>query len=265
VRNKAHRDLPIRLAGRLGFHATPRTSTVEVRNLIKALRPVQAGAPLIRLGPDGDGGYLVPDDLAGIEYAFSPGVSTESGFEAALANRGMQVFLADYSVDRPAVSHPNFTFDKRFIGGLSNDTFMTLDEWKQQKIGAATGDLLLQMDTEGAEYESLFGASPALLRQFRIMVIEFHDLQELWNAAFFGLAARAFRKVLGTHAVVHIHPNNCCGAVKSRGLEIPRVAEFTFLRRDRVRGDGFCTQFPHPLDRKNTRRKPVDLHPCWYT
>jgi hypothetical protein len=265
MRDKLHRDLPVRLAGRLGFHAAPRTSAAEVRNLIKALRPVVAGAPLIRVGPNGDGGYLVPDDLAGIDYAFSPGVSTESGFEAALADRGMRVFLADYSVDRPAIAHPGFVFDKRFIGGLSNDTFMTLDEWKQQKIGAVASDLLLQMDTEGAEYESLLGASPALLRQFRIMVIEFHDLQELWNAAFFGLAARAFRKLLATHAVVHIHPNNCCGSVKSRGLEIPRVAELTFLRHDRVRGTGFCTQFPHPLDCENTRRKSVHLHPCWYT
>jgi hypothetical protein len=265
MRDKLHRDLPIRLAGRLGFHAGPRTRASEVRNLIKALRPVAAGMPLVRLGPDGDGGYLVPDDLAGIDYAFSPGVSTESGFEAALAERGMRVFLADYSVERPSIEHPNFTFDKRFIGGLSNETFMTLDEWKERKIGATTSDLLLQMDTEGAEYESLLGASPPLLRQFRIMVIEFHDLHELWSAPFFGIAARVFRKILGTHAVVHIHPNNCCGSVKSRGLEIPRVAEFTFLRRDRLRATEFCTQFPHPLDRNNTRRKPVVLHPCWYT
>ena len=65
-----------------------------------------------RLGPDGDGGYLVPDDLAGIEYTFSPGVSTESGFEAALAARGQRVFLADYSVDGPAEANANFAFEK---------------------------------------------------------------------------------------------------------------------------------------------------------
>lgn len=36
---------------------------------------------LIRLGPNGDGGYLVPDDLTGIEACFSPGVCATSEFE----------------------------------------------------------------------------------------------------------------------------------------------------------------------------------------
>ena len=53
--------------------------------LLQALRPLDPGIELIRIGPDSDGGYLVPDDLDGIRHAFSPGVSTESGFEAELA------------------------------------------------------------------------------------------------------------------------------------------------------------------------------------
>ena len=67
------------------------------------------------------------------------------------------------------------------------------------------------------------------------MVIEFHWLPQLWNEPFFAVAARMFDKLLATHAVVHIHPNNCCGSVKSAGLEIPRIAEFTLLRKDRLR------------------------------
>jgi hypothetical protein len=216
------------------------------------------------LGPDDDGGYLVPDDLGGIECAFSPGVATESGFEAALAARGWRVFLADFSVDGPARADPHFVFEKKYVGCTSNDTFMTLDEWKGATIGQHDADLMLQMDIEGAEYETLLCASAGLLSQFRIMVVEFHYLHELFNKHFFAIASRLFEKLLQTHSVVHIHPNNCCGSVRGSGLEIPRVAELTFHRNDRLRQRSYCRTFPHPLDRDNTRKAPVVLHSSWY-
>jgi hypothetical protein len=219
----------------------------------------------MRIGPDGDGGYLIPDDLDGIRYAFSPGVSNESGFEAALADRGMKVFLADHSVDGPSLQHPGLEFDKRFVGCLTDETFITLDDWHADKVGADPSELLLQMDIEGAEYETLLATSTSLLAKFRIMVIEFHWLPQLWNEPFFAVAARAFHKLLATHAVVHIHPNNCCGSVSSAGIEIPRIAEFTLLRKDRLRSTSYRTAFPHPLDRPNVSKRPLLLAPCWYS
>ena len=247
------------------MHAAARTPRAAVRELLQALRPLDPGIELIRIGPDGDGGYLLPNDLEGIAHAFSPGVSTESGFEANLADRGMQIFLADYSVDGPAVAHPRFSFDKRFVGCLTDERYITLDDWHAAKLGASSAELLLQMDIEGAEYETLLAASPSLLARFRIMIIEFHWLPQLWNEPFFAIAARAFRKLLATHAVVHIHPNNCCGSVTSAGLEIPRIAEFTLLRKDRLRSASYRSDFPHKLDRPNVAKAPLHLAPCWYT
>ncbi len=264
MRNKLVRDSFVRLAGAAGLHLAARTPRADVLTLIRALRPVDGGFELIRLGPGGDGGYLVPDDLRGIDYAFSPGVANQSGFEAALADRGMHVFLADRSVDGPAEPNAVFTFDKKFVGCVTDDAHSTLDDWKQEKLPDYRGDLLLQMDIEGAEYETLFAASPALLSQFRIMVIEFHDLHNLWNRPFFELGRGVFRKLLAAHAVVHAHPNNCCGSVKSLGLEIPRVLEITLQRRDRLRGAAYHTTFPHPLDRDNTGRGKLTLPRCWY-
>ena len=265
IRRKQLKAAGVRLAGALGMHAAARTRFATLRALLSALRPLDPGVPLIRVGPDGDGGYLVPDDLDGIRYAFSPGVSNESGFELELARRGQRVFLADYSVDGPAARHPSFVFDKRFVGCLTNEQFITLDDWTAAKLGADRSDLLLQMDIEGAEYETLLAASPSLLSRFRILVIEFHWLPQLWNEPFFALAAPAFKRLLATHAVVHIHPNNCCGSVKSAGLEIPRIAEFTFLRRDRLKSTSYRTTFPHALDRPNVAKAPLDLPACWYT
>lgn len=265
VRDKPIRDSLLRLIGRPGLHAVKRTSVEDLRDLVRSLRPIDSGWPLVRVGPDGDGGYLVPDDLDGITCVFSPGVSTESGFELDLAERGMRVFLADGSVDGPAVPHPRFAFDKRFVGALSSADTMTLDEWAAHRKPSPEADWLLQMDIEGAEFETLLGASPELLRRFRIIVVEFHYLHQLWNKPWFLHVSRVFAKLLATHSVVHVHPNNCCGSFRSRGLVIPRVAELTFHRNDRVRCRAPRTEFPHPLDRDNTRKATLPLDRCWYT
>jgi Methyltransferase FkbM domain len=264
VRNKPIRDLLLRGIGALDLHAVRRIDRQSLAELIGMLHPIDAGPKLVRVGPDGDGGYLVPDDLDAIDYAFSPGVSNESGFEAALAARGIGVFLADYSVDGPAEANPRFVFDKKFIGSFTDATHMTFDEWKRAAIADHDGDLLLQMDIEGAEFETILNMPEALQQQFRVMVVEFHYLHQLWNKPWFLLVRRVFEKLLATHSVVHIHPNNCCGSFKSRGLELPRVAEFTLLRNDRVEKREYVHTFPHPLDRDNTRKPTLVLPACWY-
>jgi hypothetical protein len=96
------------------------------------------------------------------------------------------------------------------------------------------------------------------------MIIEFHYLQELLNKPYFTLASRLFEKLLRTHSVVHIHPNNCCGSIRSRGLVIPRVAEFTFYRNDRLKQKVYSDSFPHSLDRDNTAKRSLPLPECWY-
>jgi hypothetical protein len=265
MRRKTLRAGIVKLVKGFGLHAGPRVHAAAIRDLLGELRPIDAGIELVRVGPNGDGGYLVPDDLEGIRYAFSPGVSTESGFEAELADRGIPVFLADASVDGPAVPHPRFAFDKRFVGGLTNERYMTLDDWHASKLRDDRSELLLQMDIEGGEYETLLATSPSLLTRFRILIVEFHWLAELWGEPFFAVASSTFRKLLQTHSIVHIHPNNCCGSVTSDGIEIPRIAEFTLLRNDRARSRRFRTDFPHPLDRPNVAKAPLDLPACWYS
>ena len=123
------KQLLINLLDPIGVHPSVQTSAGEVEQLIHDLHPISPEIDMIRLGPKGDGGYLVPDDLSGIEACFSPGVSYVSGFEKDCADLGMEVFLADKSVDGPALSHKKFNFTKKNIGAISTDEFMTLDEW----------------------------------------------------------------------------------------------------------------------------------------
>ena len=234
--------------------------------LIEKLRPINTEHQLIRIGPDGDGGYLVPNDLTGISSCYSPGVSTTIGFDLACAERGMQVFLADASVAGLPLEHPNLFFTKRFLACWEDETHTTLDAWVRSTQNIEnSGDLMLQMDIEGAEYHVLCNISDSLLERFRILIIEFHNLDQLWNRGFLSLVAPIFSRILKTHYCVHLHPNNCCGSIVRGGLEIPRVMEFTFLRKDRVSSPlPIFHGYPHPLDIENTPRPPLILPPCWW-
>lgn len=246
-----------------GTYPTRLTDDGRLRSLVSALRPREV--PLRRLGPDGDGGYLVPDDLDDIVACFSPGVSHRSGFEKDCADLGMRVYLADRSVEGPAETHPAFHFTGKHVGLTADADTMPIDAWVNSAASDSSGDLLLQMDIEGHEYEVVLGLSESVTRRFRIIVIEFHQLDDLLSAPFFRLASRSFEKLLHTHACVHVHPNNCCGMVDHAGIGIPNTAEFTFYRRDRLHDAGYAQTFPHPLDRDNTRNPPLPLPRAWYT
>ena len=245
---------------------TRMTSIDQVSSLLKKLYPISCDKNLIRFGPKGDGGYLTPDDFEGIEACFSPGVSSASGFEKECANRGIKVFLADKSVSKPAEEDKLFHFSNKFIGSFSNEDFMTIDSWVDQSLPNNKGDLILQMDIEKFEYEVFLSMSEKLISRFRIMVIEFHDLDQLWNQSFFNIAERTFEKILHTHSCMHIHPNNIANTQKLNGIETTQAMEFTFLRKDRINNAQLQTIFPHPLDCDNDPNEPSTILPSsWHS
>ncbi len=251
--------------GVLVEQATPKA---QLEELICALRPIKTGVPLVRVGGDADGGYLVPDDLTGISACFSPGVGLQSSFESSLQrDYGIESHLCDASADGPQNFFQPKSFLKKFVGSQNTLDLITIDSWVETYESQGDSlDLMLQMDIEGAEYETLLATSIDVLRRFRIMVIEFHNIESFAQNDFFKVAMSTFRKILRSHMPVHLHPNNCCGIVNINDVEIPRVFELTLYRRDRSRAEGLVSSFPHPLDRPNLPERPDLLLPsAWYT
>jgi len=260
----ALKNTVLRVCTRCGIFPSRLTPEAELAAFLRSTWPVVPPLPLVRMGPDGDGGYLVPDDLAGIDACFSPGVSGIAGFEMECAKRGMDVYLADASVEAPPERHSRFHFTPRYIGAFSDERFLSLDDWVSATSASTGGDLLLQMDIEGYEYETLLALSMDLQRRFRIVVVEFHNLHYLLDSAFFRVAYRAISKLLVTHACVHIHPNNLRPPVRVGRHVIPPMLEMTFARRDRMGSVVFVSEFPHPLDRDTTNQPHVVLPTCWH-
>ncbi len=250
-----------------GIYIQKMTEQSRILQLVNALHPVRTRFELQRYGAAFDGGYLLPDDLEGINSCFSPGVDTNASFELAIQNsRGIVSHLADYSVDGPPMSLRAKSFIKKYIGVFDDEVYTTLDTWVRGTEEFRSGeDILLQMDIEGGEYLSLINVSETILKRFRIMVIEIHDVESWGDPRFFQVVTAFFEKLNRHFWVVHNHPNNCCGLVNLGGFLAPRVFELTFLRKDRATPLGYCDDFPHPLDRPNLAlQADLVLPPGWF-
>lgn len=242
-------------------------SPAAVRATIALLHPQYVGKELIRIGHDHDGGYLIPNDLSGIEACFSAGVGDVSLFEYDCLQRGMKIFLADASVEKSTINLPDDSFDflKKFIGDTTNDKFTTLESWVKESGVSEKSDLLLQMDIEEGEYPVLTHCSEDFLKRFRIISIEFHDMNFLNRDSFYKTATAIFKKLTTSHTCVHLHPNNYFPCVNRYGIMIPPLLEATFLRNDRVICREYVKQFPHPLDADNVvKNAHYPLPKDWY-
>lgn len=254
-----------RVLARIKYLVTGQASSKsEVLHFLHKIRPMTTNQTLIRIGSVTDGGYLIPDDFEGIEICFSPGVANQSDFELEMAKRNITSFMADYSVDGPAIPNPHFHFEKKFLGPTETEIYTTLESWVN-RCAANKTDFILQMDIEDSEYEVLLSTPQETLQKFRIMTIEFHRFRKLFTKSQLAKLNDLFDKLLNDFVIVHNHPNNHARVINYRGLKIPLLTEITFLRKDRVTHSTPTLAFPHPLDRANVNNRPDHPLPeCWY-
>ena len=225
----------------LGINLSRNTTTTgltaksEVLNLLERIRPQDNGHRLIRVGGPGDGGYLIPDDLTGISECFSPGSNKLSNFESEIAqNWQIKSFICDSADEKPSDLTALQDFTEAWVGPATDGKkYISLEDWVEEK-SQSQGDLMLQIDVEGAEFLTLLAASTHLLNRFRIVVIELHFLEALKNKwAFDQIYFPFFDKILSEFDVVHLHPNNCCGTWTYGDFEFPRIIELTLHRKNR--------------------------------
>lgn len=241
------------------------TNQEKLSSFFHQIRPVTTNHKLIRLGRRADGGYLVPDDLGDVSACYSPGVDVMCEFEMDLTKKGIPCYLADASVPCPPVLNDLIDFERKFLGIDNSSSHITLEDWITEKTPSQS-EFILQMDIEGHEYPVILDCDHSLLKKFRILVIEFHDLQNLFFDVGFDLIDITFRKLLKHFEIVHIHPNNYSKVVKHGRYVIPPLLEFTFLRKDRIASREQTRSFPHPFDRINNPDKDdIVLPECWYS
>lgn len=246
-------------------------STKDLLEVFRFLKPQRSATPLIRIGGDRDGAYLVPNDLDGITACFSPGVNRIKFFEDALTDDyGIRSHMCDFTCRAEEFTTPiregMQSFHQKWLEVEPGPDNLVLSDWVEST--EPDGDLLLQMDIEGAEFRNILNAPESVLRRFRVVILEVHRLGRMLDAPTLHQAIGPFlARLAKSFTTVHAHPNNCCGdfAIPDSDIRIPNVLELTLVRNDRFTPAGGTAALPHPLDvaRNVPRNPPLFLGEAW--
>jgi hypothetical protein len=226
-------------------------------------------APLIRLGRNNDGGYLIDQrSISEADFLLSCGINDDWSFERGfLRQKRVAIVAFDASVSRRGLAKRIFTkpdelfqriwrffsyfqfFGKsakhvrQFIGSDKGGLHIPLREAVRKHVSPSIDRIFFKIDIEGSEYQIL-DELIELASRMTGLAIEFHE-----SDAHFAEIENFIRNF--PLAVCHVHINNYCLPMKGR---IPDVLELTFTRLplDATRR----AELPHPLDMRNGHHLP---------
>lgn len=241
------------------------TSWLENKNIFTCMYShinsimLPADIELQRYGKKHDGGYIMANDFNDVRTAYSFGINDDVSWDKDIAIKGIQVFQFDPTIDSLPENHPNFTFIKKGIYGgndfhlLPRDSSYYFDTLKNfiNTYSPSDNNLLLKMDVEGYEYESLL-ESRDILHRFKQITLEFHFLTDpMWANLFCHISSLLSQ----THQLIHVHGNNASNVVTIFGHSVSAAMEFTYLRKDNYTFKKSKLYYPTPLDMPNIPNK----------
>lgn len=181
--------------------------------LFHELQPVRlSNCTLERFGEEADGGYLMCANLLGdSQGAYSYGINGYDGWGCAMAARlASTTHQYDcFNLEEPACAAGRTVFHPLCVaGGSRADADGRIFEPLAKQI-ADNGDrlrrLVVKMDVEGAEWETLLQTPDPVLRRFDQLTIEMHGVDQ-------PRYLEVVRKLKRTFHVAHFHINNySCG------------------------------------------------------
>lgn len=237
-----------------GFRYNDSPSVQEkALEILRMLKPVAVdGFKKIRTGRIGDGGYVMLDDFEGIHAAYSLGICDDVSWDLEFAERGINIYQYDHTINALPQEHPRFHWFKIGIGTEKVGDLDCLPNLMKANGHEHAHDLLLKCDIEGAEWEMLATMTPAQLAQFRQITLETHGWGDLANPTFADLICRAISNLAAVHKLIHVHGNNCTALTVVGGIAVPAAMEMTFIRAADKTLSPSTETFPTELDQ-----------PCW--
>lgn len=232
------------------------SNPMTVADVLPHLRVHSPPFPLVRLGNDHDGGYVICD---GLEYDsfLSAGISTDITFEDAFLQRHPNLICHafDGTIDRLPYTpvRDRIVFHKKNIGAENTSNLSNLHPLLDQHH-----NVFLKMDIEGGEYDWIPGLTPAHQHKMMQIVMEFHHILDS------PARLMCLTQLLQTHWLVHLHANNCSDKYQQDGRVLPHVFEVTLLNKALVSSPLPCNRRALPLpdlDMVNcTHASDIPLH-----
>ncbi len=224
----------------------------KIASLAHLLTPKKAvGESKIRLGSQGDGGYVSIDTGTRIKHAFSLGIENDDTWDIDCANRGIRVYQYDYSIDKAPHEHTLTEFHKKKIGVKKTESEETLSSILEAYSLDQDSSVILKIDIEGSEWE-VFDTTPLeVLKKFDQIVCEFHYFGAIGNDAWFERAYRVLKKLDKLFGVIHVHANNHGPWIFPANVPFPHVLEVTYANRGHYQLVDTEEIFPTELDMPN--------------
>lgn len=236
----------------------PQTREARIRHALFAeVQPVRlANCDLARFGEPRDGGYLMCANLLDeVEAGYSYGISGYDGWGCDISTRlGVRVHQYD-CFDTRTTSCP--TGDLAFHAEcVANSTYVDdgnrrFDTPTRQfaRNGDAIRRLVVKMDVEGAEWDTLAGLSDETLARIDQLVVEFHKVED-------ERFIDQFRRLKRHFHIVNVHYNNfSCDPALAPFPAWAYEVLFVSKRLGRLDPEG-RPPVPSPLDTPNTTIVP---------
>ena len=232
--------------------------------LFDELRPVTlANCELERFGEQNDGGDLLCGNLLeGTRAAYSYGISGYDGWGCDVAAR-LSVTTHQYdcfNLQQPTCTKGRTVFHPLCIAPEEKvDPEGRVFESLAKQLADNKDDanrVVVKMDVEGAEWDSLLRTPDAVLERIDQLVIELHGID---HPSYVELV----RKLKRTFYVAHLHPNNY--TCSEEAAPFPAwVYEVLFVNRriGKVAVGGRTPKLPHTLDSPNVPMRP-NCTPRW--
>ena len=127
------------------------------------------GKKRILLGEKGDGCYVLLDDFKNIKYAYSFGIGKKIQFDKALADKGIDIYMYDHAINSLPYENQKFHWKKIGLCGMGrkNYNLQNLEELIAENGHNKEKNMILKMDIEHWEFESLIGLKEETLSQFK--------------------------------------------------------------------------------------------------
>jgi hypothetical protein len=185
------------------------------------------GKKRILIGNKRDGSYVMLDDFDNIKIAYSIGIYKYIQFDKALADKGIEVYMYDHTINNLPYENDKFHWKKIGLGGNSqrSNNIQTLEEMLKENGHIFEKNMILKIDIEYAEWDSLIDVSENIIRQFKYILIEFHffkdNLIQYYNV---------LKKLYKTHQVFYI---NCSDEIATFGNNrFCRCIEVSYIQRE---------------------------------
>lgn len=200
----------------------------EMNRNLKIYTPLE---PLKRFGNQGDGGYVMQDDLKENDVFISAGIADDVSWDFDVLNqsRSQLIFQIDPNIGlKPPVLDQRVVFYPKHLAIQDSENSISLKHIVE-KI-SPLNDIVLKIDIEGAEWEILQEIDIDTLSRFREIVIEFHWIHSILESESEITKLDVFRKLNIHHRLIHLHANNWGNYKIIENRPVPDVIECVYVR-----------------------------------